>query len=46
MDLVFEDAFYWLFMNHTFTSIVIGSIVSIALFIGFFHIIRKWGDNY
>lgn len=45
MDLVFEDAFYWLFMSHTFTRLVIGSITFIALMIGFFHIIRKWGER-
>lgn len=44
MDLVFQDAIYWFFMNHTITTLVFGSLSALALFIGFFFVIRKWGD--
>lgn len=44
MDNVFADALFWLFNDYTLKTLLFGTVTSVALIIGFFHVVRKWGD--
>ncbi|HHT7203776.1 hypothetical protein PDK24_28215 [Bacillus cereus] len=44
IDLVFQDAFYWLFMNGLFIKLMTTTLTFMSLIISLFYILRKWGD--
>lgn len=46
MDLVFLDAFYWLFMNKEFVAMSGAIFTFIAIVISLLLIINKWGGEY
>lgn len=46
MDMVFLDAFYWLFMNKEFVTLTTAIFTFIAIVISLLLIIIKWGEHY
>lgn len=46
IDLVFDDAFYWLVMNKTFIQSSMAVLTFISLIISLLIIIRKWGRSF
>jgi hypothetical protein len=46
IDLVFDDALYWLFMNKTFVQTSMAFLTFLAIIISLLIIIKKWGGSY
>jgi hypothetical protein len=43
-DLVFLDAFYWLFMNRDFIIVATSTLTFIAVLISIIYILKNWGE--
>jgi hypothetical protein len=46
IENTFDDAFYWLMMNHTFITAVSSFLTFLSIIVSLLFILKKWGDGF